>query len=142
MVEVFPPAPADGQGEGDCLVECVLADWFVGGAEESGQHVVAVFGGVVGEPGPYYCGAGGHYVGEVGGLIGGGARLDFAGPAGDKWYAVSCFPLVAFHSPPGPCSVVVPVLSHIYDRRCLGAVVGGEDDEGVVGDGEFVEGLH
>ncbi len=140
MVEVLPVAIAYGEGEADGLLEKVASDGFFAlFAGEDGENVVGVFGGVAGEFGVYDGGACGHDVGEAGELAGGGVGFDDARPCGDEGDAVAAFPLVSFHAAPGSCSVVFVAISHVVDGGDFGAVVGGEDDDGVVVDLEFFE---
>ncbi len=138
VVEIFPMAAADGEVEGPGLVEGEGTDGFVGFSEEEGEEVEAVFGGVAGEIGSGNGGGGGHEVGEGGGLVD-KARGDCSGPAGDEWDAVAAFPLVAFHTAPGFGSVVLVVFAHLDDGGDFGAVVAGEEDEGVLGQAEVVD---
>ena len=46
VVDVFPVAAPDGEGEADGLVEGILPDGLVRLSEENRQHVEAVLGGV------------------------------------------------------------------------------------------------
>ena len=140
VVEVFPGTAADGELEAVGLVEGVLADGLLGVVEE-GEEADAVFGGVVGEGEVGEFGAGGHEVGEADGLVGYGVGGDAVWPAGDEGDAMASFPVVAFEAAPRAGAVVLVVLAHLDGCGDFGAVVAGEEDEGVLGEVEALEGL-
>ena len=140
VVEVFPRAAADGELEAVGLVEGVLADWLVGVVEE-GEEADAVFGGVVGQGEVGEFGESGHEVGEAYGLVGYGVGGDAVWPAGDEGDAVAAFPVVAFEAAPRASAVVLVVLAHLDGCGDFGAVVAGEEDEGVFGEVEALKGF-
>ena len=65
-------------------------------------------------------------------LVVDGAGLDRAGPANDHRHAVAAFPVGCLLA----AERRLPPSGQVHD---LGAIVGGEDDDGVVGDAEVVE---
>ncbi len=140
VVEVFPRPAADGELEAVGLVEGVLADGLVGVVEE-GEEADAVFGGVVGQGEVGEFGESGHEVGEAYGLVGYGVGGDAVWPAGDEGDAVAAFPVVAFEAAPRAGAVVSVVLAHLDGCGDFGAVVAGEEDEGVLGEVEALEGF-
>lgn len=138
VVEIFPRAAANGELEAIGLVEDVLADGLVGGAEE-GEEADAVFGGIVGQGEVGEFSKSGHQVGETDGLVGFGVGGDATWPAGDERDAMASFPVVAFESAPRAGAVVLVVLAHLEGCGNFGAVVAGKEDEGVLGKVEAVE---
>ena len=60
-------------------------------------------------------------------------------PAGDEGDAVASFPVVAFEAAPRAGAVVLVVLAHLEGCGDFGAVVAGEEDEGVLGEVEVLE---
>ena len=138
VVEVFPRPAANGELEAVGLVEGVLADELFGVAEE-GEEADAVFGGVVWQRKAGEFGESGHEVGEADGLVGYGVGGDAVWPAGDEGNAVAAFPVVAFEAAPRAGAVVLVILAHLEGCGDFGAVVAGEEDEGVLGEVEALE---
>lgn len=138
MMEVFPRAAANGELKAVGLVKGVSADRLVGVAEEE-EEADAVFGGVVGQGEVGEFGESGHEVGEAHGLVGYGVGGDAVWPAGDEGNAVAAFPVVAFEAAPRSGAVVLVVLAHLEGGGDFGAVVAGEEDEGVLGEVEALE---
>ena len=144
VIEIFPWSAPDGEraraGEG--LGEQVGADGRGGFAAQGGQQVETVFGGVVGQLGVDDGSDGRHHVGEAGELSAGGAGFHLGGPADEEGHAMASFPTVAFDAAPRSRAVVAVIGAHVDDAGDFRAVVAGEDDEGVVGDAEFLERAH
>ena len=138
VVEVFPRPAANGELEAVGLVEGVLADGLFGAVEKR-KKADAVFGGVVGQGKAGEFGESGHEVGEAYGLVGFGVGGDAVWPAGDEGDAVAAFPVVAFEAAPRAGAVVLIILAHLEGGGDFGAVVAGEEDEGVLGEVEALE---
>ena len=143
MVQQFPRSSPDRKSEADCLLEEVLTEGLVALlAPEDGEDVVTVLGGVFGQVGSYNRGAGRHHVGKTDHLTGGASGFNLSGPAGDERHSMATFPLIAFHTAPGSSRVVLVIVSHVYGGGDFGPVVTGENDEGVVGEAEALNGFH
>ncbi len=70
VVEVFPVAAPDGEGEADGLVEGIFPDGFVRLSEENRQHVEAILCGVDRKLGSGEGRAGGHEISQADSLGG------------------------------------------------------------------------
>lgn len=143
VIEVFPVAAADGEvlcRKG--LGEKVRAYGLIGRAEPCGQHVEAIFGGMFGELGTYDGGDGGHEISLADELIACLPSLDFAGPTHNQWHAMPAFPLIALDSAPGMSWIVLMIGAHVDGAGDFGAVVAGENHDGVVGFSDLGESFH
>ena len=69
-------------------------------------------------------------------------RCHFGRPVNDERNPVATFPVVAFHSAPWSRAVVVVIATHVEYRRNLGAIVAGNDNQGVVGDAQPAKCFH
>lgn len=163
----FPLAGADGDGAVFAVAED--EDGFaifsgIGLSEEGGEEAEGVFGDVFGEVFVEDVGSGGEEVGKVDEICGGGAGGNFAGPFGDEGDAVAAFVGVAFAIAVGTVGDVAHFLGVGFGAFELGAdvagvvgevevdvvgaaevlgggaVVRGEDDEGVFAELVFFEG--
>ena len=139
VVEVFPVAAPDGEGEADGLVEGILPDGLVRLSEENRQHVEAVLGGVNREFDSGEGGAGGHEISQADSLGGLGPCFDSPGPARDHGNAVTSFPVVPLDPPPWAGSVVLIFVAHIDHGADLGTVVAGDNHKSVLGEIEVLE---
>ena len=139
VVEVFPVAAPDGEGEADGLVEGIFPDGFVRLSEENRQHVEAILCGIDRKLGSGEGRAGGHEISQADSLGGFGPCFDSPGPTRDHGNAVTSFPVVPLDPPPWAGSVVLIFVAHIDDGADLGTVVAGDDHKSLLGEIEVLE---
>ena len=133
--EEFPRAVAEGDGPGFADGAVVLPVERVGPGEgfagEEGEEAGAVDGAVGGDGDAGEFAEGGEEIEVADGFGADGAGLRAAGPAEDAGDAVAGFGDVEFHAAQGAGRAVGTVRAFVAIQG-FGAVVAGEDDEGVV----------
>ena len=74
-------------------------------------------------------------------LVGNRSLLDFAGPFDDEGHTVTSFVDIALHA---TILARAPLFEFLksFEGMGLGSIVGGEDDQGVVGKAVFFQGVH
>lgn len=96
----------------------------------------------VGDGGAGECGESGGHVDGADEVIGFAACGDFLRPLGEEWHAVAAFVESAFVAGERGVGMVVEAADVFVAVVHDAAVVAGENDESIVGEAVFFEGLH
>ena len=140
-VDEDPVATADGEFARDAVVHGERAHGDVQLSPEQRQDADAVFAGALRKVGAQNVRAGGQQVAQAGELGAFGAGRGDGGPAGDEGDSVAALPGVPLQAAQVGHAVVAVLLDAAV-REIFGAVVAGEDEQGVFRDSPAFQGFH